>query len=255
LSVALNMYTPLFYTLLWSIGISTLSLIGILALGLKRKFFDDGLPYMVGLSAGVLMGGAFLHILPEALELSDDTHEVFILFLSAFVIFFVIEKVLHWHHCHKGLDAKHTIGWMNLIGDAIHNFVDGVLIFSAFAIDTNIGIITAIGVALHEIPQEISDFGVLVYSGFNKIKALIFNLVASLSMILGVIVGYTLDKNAGDLIIKILPLAAGGFVYISATDLMPEIKSERKAVRSFAVFCVFLLGVLTMYWLGLGEKH
>ena len=172
--------------------------------------------------------------------------------LFAFITFFIIEKILHWRHCHKSEKCKnHTFGYMNLIGDSIHNFIDGIVIASAFVADYKLGLITTFAVAIHEIPQEISDYGVLLYSGFKKTKALISNFIVALTVVLGGIVGYYLSDKITNLVPTLTAFAAGGFIYIAASDLMPEIRKETNLVKSFKYFSVFILGLGVMYLLSI----
>jgi zinc and cadmium transporter len=194
------------------------------------------------------MGGAFLHLLPEALEVLD-TKLVFLLTLLSFVGFFLIERVLHWHHCHDSEHEQHTLGEMNLIGDGVHNFIDGLILAAAYSVDVHIGIATTIAVALHEIPQEISDFGVLLHSGLKIKKALILNYAVALTTVLGGVVGFFLAERAESLSFYLMPIAAGGFIYIAAADLMPEIRQEKKLGLSLLHMGIFILGILMMFFL------
>ncbi|MBN2015561.1 ZIP family metal transporter [Candidatus Dojkabacteria bacterium] len=236
------------YTIISTIIISLSSFVGALTLAIKKQYLSKILLILVSLSAGTMLGGAFIHLLPEALE-NLDPEIVFILVLVSFCIFFVIENFLYWRHCHKQECKQHPFGIMNLIGNAIHNFTDGLIISSAFLLDINLGITTAIAIALHEIPQEISDFGVLIHSGFEKKKALILNFLVASTVILGGLSGFFLSSKIHDLTDYMVPFAAGGFIYISASDLIPEIRTERELKKILWNFCVFLLGLLLMYFL------
>jgi zinc and cadmium transporter len=201
--------------------------------------------FLVSLSAGAMMGGAFLHLLPEALEMVD-AETAFKTFLCAFVMFFLIEKILHWRHCHQGDCTVHPFGYMNLIGDGIHNFIDGLVLASTFMIDIRLGITTTLAVALHEIPQEIGDYGVLVHSGFKKSTALFLNFLIALIVVAGGIFGYFFFSRVDSVLPYLLPFAAGGFVYIAASDLMPEMKKETDFKKSAGVLLVFIAGILMM---------
>ena len=192
------------------------------------------------------MGGAFLHLMPEGLERLPAA-TLFPLVLASFVLFYLIEKVLHWRHCHKEGCEIHPFGYINLIGDSVHNFIDGLIIATAFLIDIRLGITTSIAIAFHEIPQEIGDFGVLLYAGFKKTKALTLNFLVALVVVIGGIVGYFLSFSLAGLTIYFLPIAAGGFLYISTSDLIPEIRKERDIKRSFISFAFFLVGIAIMY--------
>ncbi|MFH0749451.1 MAG: ZIP family metal transporter [Candidatus Gottesmanbacteria bacterium] len=232
----------LLYIIFANFVISLGGLVGVFTLSIKESKLSRILMLLVSLSAGALMGGAFLHLLPEAVELLD-VNTVFTIVLISFVTFFFIEKLLHWRHCHKGHCDVHTFGSMNLIGDSIHNFIDGLIIAATFLTDIRLGIVTTLTVALHEIPQEIGDFGVLLYSGFGKKKALIANFLVALIAIFGGVVGYFLSFYAEHFITYLLPFAAGGFIYIAASDLMPEIRKEQSLKKSIVSFGFFLLGI------------
>lgn len=237
----------LFLILIATIIISLLSLIGVFTLAIKDKLLEKITFSLVGLSAGALMGGAFLHLLPEAVEAYGT--DVFLYVLVGFALFFVIEKLLHWRHCHKGKCDVHTFAYMNLVGDSVHNFIDGLIIAAAFITNVNLGIATTFAVALHEIPQEIGDFGVLIHGGFKKTTALLMNFLTALTAILGGLVGYLLSTSIESSLAILLPFAAGGFIYIAASDLIPEIRKEMNLVKAFTSFGVFVLGIVIMYGL------
>ncbi len=227
--------------------ISSGSFIGVLALSLNRIFLNKILLSLVSLSAGTMLSAAFLHLLPESIEVLGTTLP-FQLTLLSFIGFFVLERFLHWRHCHdKEHLEKHTTGTMNLIADAIHNFMDGVLIAASFASGSGLGIIATLAIALHEIPQEIGDFGVLLHSGFSRRKALISNVLVSLTAIAGGILGYIASHAMTQFANLLIPIAAGGFIYISAADLIPELKFESSTGRTVAMIATFLLGVLIMF--------
>lgn len=237
----------LIWILLGTFAVSIMSIIGIFTLFLNEKIFKNILLLLVGLSAGAMMGGAFFHLLPEAVERISGILP-FVLVLGGFIIFFLVEKILHWHHCHNGVCSVHTFGYMNVIGDGIHNFIDGLIVAAAFLVDINLGLVTVLAIALHEIPQEISDFGVLVYSGFGKIKSLVLNYISASTVIIGGLTGYFLGGDT-DFIKYILPFAAGGFIYIASSDLLPEIKKEEKMSKFLPSFTLFIIGLLLMYLL------
>lgn len=221
--------------------------VAVLFIFFKKEFLSKITIFLVSLSAGALMGGSFLHLLPEASEaLGIET--LFGVFLLSFVIFFFIEKVLHWQHCHKEhCHIHHTFGYMNLVGDSVHNLIDGLVIASTFVIDFNLGVATTLAVALHEIPQEIGDYGVLVHSGFSRQKALLINYLVALMVVVGGVVGYFSFSYLESFLPYLLPFAAGGFVYIAASDLMPEIRKEASLKKSITSFLIFILGIFLMY--------
>lgn len=236
-------------TLLWilfaTLVVSLLSLIGVVTLSLSDKLLKKILLALVGLAAGTLIGGAFLHLMPESLhELDQDT--AFILVLVGFAIFFILEKIL-WRHCHDKTCKIHTFAYINLFGDGIHNFIDGLIIAAGFLVSVEIGLITTLAVAVHEIPQEIGDFGVLVHGGFQKKKALMYNLITALTALIGGVIGYYLIPELGEFQYYILPIAAGGFIYIAAADLVPELHKERRTSRTMVAFGMFIVGIFLMW--------
>jgi len=235
----------LIYIIIANFVISLGGLIGVFTLSMKESTLSRILMLLVALSAGALMGGAFLHLLPEAVE-RLDVNTVFTVVLISFISFFFIEKVLHWRHCHKGHCDIHTFGSMNLIGDSIHNFIDGLIIAATFLTDIRLGIVTTLTVALHEIPQEIGDFGVLLYSGYDRKKAIAANFLVALVAIIGGLIGYFISFYTNHFLTYLLPFAAGGFIYIAASDLMPEIRKEQSLKKSIAAFGFFLLGIMIM---------
>ncbi len=229
-----------------SFSISLCVWLAVLFLYFKKETLSKITIFLVSLSAGALMGGAFLHLLPEASQ-KIEADKLYIMVLVAFIFFFFMEKLLHWRHCHQENCPIHTFGYMNLAGDALHNFIDGLVIASSFLIDFNLGIATTLAIALHEIPQEIGDFGVLIYAGFKKKNALILNYLVALTVVLGGVVGYFISFALHNVIPYLLPFAAGGFIYIAASDLMPEIRKETNLKKSIGSFLIFILGIILMF--------
>lgn len=252
----------LFYSVLATLVVSIISFVGALSLIFRDKILNKIVFYLVAISAGSLMGGAFLHLIPEALESVESaghlaSEKVFLAILAGFVIFFVLERVLHWHHCHKhGENCEvHPFTYLNLIGDGLHNFIDGVVIVAAFSLSTELGVATTIGVVLHEIPQEISDFGVLIYGGFTKLKALLFNFLSGITAVVGAVVGFALVNVAQESIPVLVGITAGGFIYIAASDLIPELHKEPKFYKSLIAFGCFFAGLALMFFLKIGHAH
>jgi zinc and cadmium transporter len=172
---------------------------------------------------------------------------VFAYMMTGLIIFFIVERFLHWHHCHKGEKcAVHPVSYLVLIGDGIHNFIDGIIIGASFLVSVHFGMITTMLILAHEIPQELGNFAVLVYSGFGKTKALLFNFLAQLTCVVGGIVGFFLSSKVQGVIPFILPFAAGGFIYIAASDLVPELHKEPKLKKLLLSFAFFLLGIGVM---------
>jgi len=234
--------------LIWILSATTLvsliSLVGILTIGLATEVFDKILFLLVGFAAGGLIGGAFLHLLPEAIE-QGGGDLVFLYTLIGFTFFFLMERYLYWRHCHEGVCDIHAFTYLNIIGDGIHNFTDGLIIAASFMTDLKLGIVTTLAVIFHEIPQEIGDFGILVYGGFSKRKALFFNFVCALTAILGSLLGYILSNITGISLI-LISLTAGGFIYIAASDLIPELHRQKNTKRANMAFLAFILGVTFM---------
>jgi zinc and cadmium transporter len=226
--------------------VSLISFVGVICLALKENILNKILLVLIGLSAGALMGGAFLHLLPEAAEKQSGL-DVYLFVLVGFILFFLIEKVLHWRHCHKGECDVHTFQYMNLVGDSIHNFIDGLIMAASFVVSFPLGITTTIAIATHEIPQEIGDFGVLLYGGFSKKRAITLNFVVALTAVIGGVVGYFVSNRIDNIVLFILPFAAGGFIYIAATDLVPEIRKELNMKKYMATLLVFICGILMMW--------
>lgn len=240
--------TALFFILVSTFIISLISFIGALILFLKEKIIDKILLFLVAFSAGVLIGGAFLNLIPEAIKNIGASEEsilkIFLYVIFGFSSFFILENFIHWHHHHtRECDKVMPFSYLILVSDAIHNFIDGVIIAASFIISLPAGIVTALAVALHEIPQEIGDFGILVYGGFKKTKALCLNFLSAISVIFGGIVGFLIAEKIGESIAFLLPFAAGNFIYIASSDLIPEIKQKDKFKKTFLYFSVFLAGI------------
>ena len=225
--------------------VSLISLVGIFTFGIKSKFFDKTLILIVGFAAGGLMGSAFLHLLPEALE-HGEPGLVFLYVLIGFSAFFLMERYLHWRHCHNGVCDVHIFTYLNLIGDGIHNFTDGLIIAASFVTDIRLGIVTTLAVIFHEVPQEIGDFGILVYGGFSKFRALLFNFLCALAAILGALIGYALSNFTDGASMFLISFTAGGFIYVAASDLIPELHRQKDVKKANIAFGTFILGLLFM---------
>lgn len=232
---------------IWAIGasivISLVSLIGIFTLLLRDKILNKALVLLIGFSAGSLIGGAFLHLLPEALEQSKP-NTVFIYVIFGFIIFFILERYFYWRHCHNGICDIHAFTYLNLIGDSLHNLSDGLIIGASFIVGIRFGSITTLVILFHEIPQEIGDFAVLVYGGFKKFKALLYNFISALACVLGTVIGYYLSASIGNFSHFLLPLVSGGFIYIAACDLIPELHKQAGQKKTAFSTLAFLAGIL-----------
>lgn len=236
-------------------GISAIALLGGLTFLLRERMLRPVVLMLVSFAAGALLGDAFIHLIPELAETGDGlTLGISMLILAGVGVFFLIEKVLHWHHAHLPTEEViHPVAWTNLIGDAIHNFIDGLLIAGAFLADTKLGIGTAVAVALHEIPQELGDMGILVHAGLSKKRALLLNVSTALVSIAGVALALVLAGSIGDLSRVLLALTAGGFVYIAGSDLIPELQRETRIATATLQFSGIALGVALMAALTLLE--
>ena len=223
-----------------------MGLVGVFSLWVKEKFFKKLLMVLVAFSAGALLSGAFFHLLAESLD-SLPVMTVFAFMLIGFVVFFIVERFLHWHHCHEEKECKvHPVSYLILIGDGIHNFIDGIIIGASFIVSVHFGIITTLLILAHEIPQELGNFAVLAYSGFGKTKALLYNFLAQLTCVVGGVAGYFLSSQFQVITPFILPFAAGGFIYIAASDLVPELHKEPKLKKLLISFGFFILGIAMM---------
>lgn len=242
------MPTALLYGLLSTLVISIIGQIGFFVFILKDNILRKVLIFFVSFSAGSLIGGAFFHLLPDVIEKKDDVLMVFVWTIAGFCLFFIMEKFLRWHHCHdEECEEKKHLGQINMAGDGIHNFLDGIIVMAAFVVSPALGLATTISIISHEIPQELGDFGVLLYSGYNKTKAIIYNFLLSAVAILGALIGYFLSNIIGGFTDIIIPIAAGGFLYIAASDFIPEIHKEINAKSSLLNFLVFLLALVFMF--------
>lgn len=249
------MLKVILYTFLSVIIVSLISFVGAITLALKLEKIQNYLLVLVSLSAGSLFGDAFIHLLPQSVEKSGFTLLVSLSVLGGVLLFFILEKLIHVHHqdisdskkisdLHKSTHHHgYHLGIMNLLGDGIHNFIDGLIIAGSFLVSVPIGIATTIAVIFHEIPQEIGDFGVLLYSGISVKKALFFNFLSALTAVLGGIVGIIIGNSSALFVMVLLPFAAGGFLYIAGTNLIPELHKECGWKESILHFGALMLGI------------
>lgn len=228
--------------------VSLLSLVGVLTLSVQEKYIRKAILYLVSFAVGALFGDALIHLLPEAFENIGSSLTVSLLVLSGIVIFFVLEKFVCWRHCHIIESEKHyhPVVVMNLVGDFIHNFLDGIIIGASYVVSIPLGLATTIAVVLHEIPQEIGDFGVLIHGGLSVKKALLYNFFSALAALLGLFLVFALGSLASSFSIYLLPVAAGGFLYIAGSDLIPELKHETKIAASIGQLLAIILGIGVM---------
>lgn len=244
--------TPLIASVLAVGAVSLVSLLGIMGLSLKEGLLRKVLFLLISLAAGALLGDAFIHLLPEAFEEAGSPLTVSMLTLAGILSFFVLEKFLHWHHSHGDEEFSpdhariHPVGHLVLASDAVHNLVDGVAIGAAFMVSMEVGIATTIAIALHEIPQEIGDFGLLLHAGFSRTKAILMNFLSALTAFFGLGLFVWLSEAGEAAAPLIAAFAAGNFVYIALADLVPELHKTTDARRSALQFVMILVGLLLM---------
>ena len=236
------------YTFLSVTVVSLISLAGIFFLAVKKEKLKQIQLILVGLATGGLLGGAFFHLLPESFEVFENKKIASLFLVFGFLIFFVLERFLHWHHDHGVSENKiKPFGTINLVADMFHNLLDGLLIGAAYSYSPSLGLATTITVLMHELPQEIGDFGVLIHAGFSRRKALFYNFLSACTAYLGALVVFIFGARAESLSKDILPLAAGGFLYLAAADLIPELHTEKGVFRSFLQFIALLLGMAMLF--------
>ncbi len=237
------------YSLVSVVIVSVISLVGIIALGIRARKLRTFLVYLISFAAGALLGDAFIHLIPEVVEKGFSLAVSFYI-LGGISVFFVLEKVIHWQHCHENILSQghvHSFAYMNLVGDALHNFIDGIIIASSYLISLPSGIATTIAVGLHEIPQEIGDFGILLHGGFSKGKALALNFVSALFAVLGAVITLWVGGIVSQIETMLIPFAVGGFIYIAGSDLIPQLhKHGGKISQSILQLIAFVLGILVM---------
>ncbi|MDP2693146.1 MAG: ZIP family metal transporter [bacterium] len=242
------MTTIWFYTIISITAVSLISLLGAFTLLINAKKLKKVLVLFVSFSAGAMIGDAFIHLLPETIEKYGFGLKISLLIIAGIAIFFVLEKVIHWRHCHHPVteDHIHPFAITNLVGDGIHNFIDGIIIGTSYIVSIPVGVATTIAVIIHEIPQEIGDFGVLLHGGFSKRKAIFFNLITALLSIVGGIFALVVVNYNENLVGYFIPFAAGAFIYVASADLIPELHKEIKATKSLMQFGSFILGITIM---------
>ena len=242
------METTTLYTIASVLVVSIVSLIGIVTLALKGPRLKNFLAFMVSFSAGALFGDAFIHLLPEAVESRGFSLGISLSVLLGVILSFSIEKVIHWRHCHLPITKSHAhpFSLMSLIGDGVHNFIDGLIIGAGYLASIPTGIATTVAVIFHEIPQEISDVAVLLYGGFSRSKALFVNFLTALTSLAGALLAIIIGSKVEAVSLFLVPFAAGGFIYIAGSDLIPELHKDFTARKSLAQILSFIIGVGAM---------
>jgi zinc and cadmium transporter len=240
-------------TIVWILAggllMSAIALVGGLTTVLPRKTLERLLAPMVALAAGTLLGGAVFHMLPAGL--SDGVLRTQLAWVVVgFVAFLALEQFLHWHHCRRAsADCRRPMTYLILLGDALHNFLGGLAVAGAFLIDFRLGLSAWLAAAAHEVPQELGDFGVLIFGGWERRRALLFNLLSGLTFLVGALLAYALSFRFD--MRPLVLIGAGNFIYIAASDLIPEIRAHERLGRSVETFLTLGVGLLLMYGLAL----
>lgn len=231
------------------VAISLISLCGIALFWITDKKIKKIFIYLVSFSAGGLFGDVFLHLMPEIVEETGLGITSSLIIIAGILSSFAVERFLQWRHCHVPTsDAHpHSFAYMNLFGDGVHNLIDGLIVGGSYVASIPLGIATTIAVVFHEIPQEIGDFGVLIYGGFHKRKALFFNLLTALTAVVGAVVALILGATVEGFTPLLIPFAAGNFIYIAGSDLIPELRKDNPEPKKSALQLISLtLGVVPM---------
>lgn len=239
--------TIYFYAYSAVIIVSLVSFIGVLSLALKQGVIQKISLYLVSFSAGTLLGDVFIHLLPEAAN-KNNSLAIWLTTLSGILFFFFLEKVICWRHCHipTSDNHPHPVGIMNLVGDAFHNFFDGLIIAGSFLASVPLGMATTIAVVAHEIPQEIGDFGVLLHANFTRAKALTLNFTIALMSVIGATIALVFGNSFIKFTDYIIPFTAGGFIYIATADLIPELKKDNAVSKSILQLILIVSGIALM---------
>lgn len=239
------------YSLVAVFIVSLISLVGIATFAVDRKKLEEYLIYFVSLSAGTLLGDAFLHLIPEAYAGAKDTLAISLSVLAGILTFFILEKFVHWRHCHHIADEHHPhpFSYMSLFGDAAHNLIDGMIIAGSFMVSVPLGVATTTAVIFHEIPEEIGNYGSLLYGGFTRRKALFYNFLTGLTAVLGAVIVLAIRIDAESAAHFLIPFAAGGFIYVASADLIPELHKHTEIRKTLGQLAVFLLGIAIMFML------
>jgi zinc and cadmium transporter len=230
-------------------AMAAVALVGSVTLLFSEETLGRILIALVGFAAGSLIGGAMFHMLPAGLAGGVDPHTASLWFVAGFTVFFILEQLLHRHHCRRANAAcRQPVTYLILLGDGLHNFLGGLAVAGAFVLDIRTGILTWLVAVAHEIPQELGDFGVLVHGGWKRGRALLYNFLSALAFPLGGVLAYAASLSAD--VTFLLPFAAGNFVYIAASDLVPEANRSQEAREGMYGLLAFLAGLALLYALG-----
>lgn len=237
--------------------VSVIALSGVVFLAFKQQKLQKIVFILVSFAVGALFGNAFFILMPESFHLLSDSVMPGFMVVSGILAMFVLEKFIRWKHNHdlSELQKESPLGYISLITDALHNFIDGILIASAWAASPEIGLATTLAVIIHEVPQEISDFGILIHAGFSRKKALLFNFLAAVTAIFGVLFGLWLGQSFESISNYILPFAAGGFIYLAGSDLIPELHREKSDRKNLIQFAAIVTGLSLMFFISQTHNH
>lgn len=236
------------FTILSVSIVSLISLVGVFFVSIRLEKLKFILLFLVSFSVGGLFGDALIHLIPEAFKSIDNHLLVSVFIIAGILIFFVLEKFFSWRHCHLPTcnDHPHPLAMINIFGDGLHNLLDGMVIGASYLVSPSIGFSTTLAVIIHEIPQEIGDYSILIYGGFTKRKALLMNFLSALMAIAGAIISLLIGSRVGEYSAFLTPLTAGGFIYLAGSDLIPELHKETKLGRSILQFVGIISGVGVM---------
>ncbi|HLD24550.1 MAG TPA: ZIP family metal transporter [Patescibacteria group bacterium] len=231
------------YALLSVVFVSLLSLLGAVLISIQRKTLEQIITYTLAFSSGVLLGSTFFELLPEGVELFPEG--VFVWTLVGFVSFFCLEKIIQWHHHVEGrhLHEEKPLAYLTLIGDGIHNLADGAVIAASYLVSIPLGITTTIAIIAHEVPHELSDFLILIHGGLSNKRALLFNFLSATTAVIGTVLVLVLSAQFADIERFLVPFAAGNFLYIAASDLIPELLTKRHGKTSVIQVATLLFGI------------
>jgi zinc and cadmium transporter len=240
----------------WIVGsglaMSSIALVGSILFLLKSSSLKKVLLPLVAFSAGALVGGSLFHLIPASVPNAGPAASAMVWLAAGFTLFFALEQFLHWHHCHREtITCKHPLTYLILVGDGLHNLIGGLAIGGIFLLDVRLGWLAWLAAAAHEVPQELGDYAVLLHGGWSKLQALLFNFVSGLTFLAGGLIAYALGQQVE--VTALVPFAAGNFIYIGASDLIPEIKGSTRITAALIHFAALLLGAV--FLLGLSHLH
>lgn len=240
------------YSIVSVVVVSLISLVGIFFLSMSDEKFGKIILYLVGFSTGALFGDTFIHIFPEVAKTTGFTVIESLSIVLGILVFYVLEMCIRWQHCHVQTSEHHPhpVAYTNMIGDGLHNLVDGMIIAGSFLVDVRVGLATTLAVILHEIPTEMGHFSIFVHAGYSKWKALWYNFLSALTAILGAVITLLIGKHFAGLTGFLLPFTAGGFIYIAGSDLIPELHKEcdkrKSLIQLFSILCGIALMLLLL---------